>query len=110
MEQTTFPTFLELKRFINENPQATICEIRDKFNQHGEDVISINKPKCKNKELVLAYGINSDFFKYLQTFMKEDYVICETDYMACLISDKTRYIGKGEFLPIVLSIKTWYEG
>ena len=104
MEQT-FPTYLELKQYIKENPQATICEIRDKFNQQGETVISIKKPNCKNKELVLAYDINSDFFKYLQTFMKEDYVICGTDNMACLISDKTLYTGKGEFLPIVLSIK-----
>lgn len=101
----TFPTFSELKQFIKENPQTTICEIRDKFNQQGESVISIKKPNCKNKELVLAYGINGDFFQYLQTFMKEDYVICDTNHMSCLISDKTRYIGKGEFLPIILSIK-----
>jgi len=104
MEQS-FPTFLELKKFIQDNPEATICEIRDKFNQTGEAVISIKKDKCKNKELVLAYGINSDFFEYLQTFIKEDYVICRTDIIACRISDRTWYTGKGEFLPITLSIK-----
>ncbi len=37
--------------------------------------------------------------------MKEDYVICESDMLACRISDSTIYTGKGEFLPIVLSIK-----
>ncbi len=104
MEQT-FPTFLELKQFIEDNPRATICEIRDKFHQQGDSVITIKKPECKNKELVLAYDINSDFFTYLRTFMKEDYVICGTDHMACLISDKTRYTGKEEFYPIILSIK-----
>ena len=89
-----YPTFLEIKQFIKDNPRVTICEIRDKFNQRGEAIISIKKPKCKNKELILAYGINSDFFKYLQTFMKEDYVICGTDNMACIISDSTTYTGK----------------
>jgi len=103
MEQT-FPTFLELKQFIKENPQTTICEIRDKFNQCGNAIISMPKDNCKRKELILAYHINEDFFEYLQDFMKEDYVICDTNMLACRISDKTRYTGKGEFLPIVLSI------
>jgi hypothetical protein len=103
--ETEYPTFAELKQFIKENKKTTICEIRDKYNQKGESIICINKPKCKNKLQVLAYGINSEFFKYLQTFMKEDYVICESDMLACRISDSTIYIGKGEFIPIVLSIK-----
>jgi hypothetical protein len=38
--------------------------------------------------------------------MKEDYVICSPDMMACLISDKTRYTGPGEFVPITLSINS----
>lgn len=101
----TFPTHLELKHFIKENPCTTICEIRDKFKQNGEDIISITKPECKNKQLILAYGINSNFFRYLQTFMKEDYVICKSDKMACYISDSTAYIGPGELLPVVLSIR-----
>jgi len=102
---TTYPSFTELKQFIKENKKATICEIRDKYNQKGETIICINKPNCKNKQQILAYGINSEFFKYLQSFMKEDYVICESDMLACRISDSTIYTGKGEFIPIVLSIK-----
>ena len=105
MEAQTFPTYRELKKFIIEHPWATICEIRDKFKQNGEQTISIKKPGCKNKQLILAYGINADFFNYLQKFIKEDYVICKTDNMACCISDSTYYNGPGEFLPIVLSIK-----
>lgn len=102
---TEYPTFAELKQFIKENSKATICEIRDRYNQKGESIISINKPNCKNKQQIIAYGINSEFFTYLQTFMKEDYVICESDMLACRISDSTIYTGKGEFIPIVLSIK-----
>lgn len=100
--ENTYPTFLELKEFIKKNPQTTICDIRDKYNQKGDIVISMIKPE-KKKEYILAYGINSDFFRYLQTFIKEDYVKCELNNIVCLM-DSTTYIGKGEFMPIVLSI------
>ena len=99
-----FPTFLELKEYIIEHPRATICELRDKFNQQGDDVISIKK-KNTNQKQVLAYAINGDFFEYLQSFMKEEYVDINTDNMACLISDSTIYEGPEQLLPIVLSIK-----
>ena len=105
----SFPTFLELKQFITYNSQATICEIRDKFEQHGDVVVTRLtrlKPNCKKKEMVLAYNINGDFFEYLQNFMKQDYVLCGVDKMACLISDNHIYTGPGQFLPIVLSIKS----
>jgi len=102
--ENEFPTYLELKQFIKNNQKATVCEIRDKFNQSGDSVISIIKPNCTKKKIVLAYSINGLFFQYLQEFMKEDYVICDTDHMACLISDQTKYIGSDEFLPLVLSI------
>ena len=105
----TFPTYLELTQFIKEKPLSTICGIRDKFNQTGKSVVCIKKPGCKKKELVLAYGINKDFFEYLQSFMKEDFVVCSTSEMACLISDSTVYTGEGEFLPIVLSIDKVFE-
>ena len=105
MYEQQFPTFVALKNFILENPKSTICEIRDKFEQHGDDVVTRLKPNCKNKEMVLAYNINGDFFGYLQNFMKQDYVLCDVDKMACLISDNHIYTGPGQFLPIVLSIK-----
>ena len=98
MSEQQFPTFVALKNFILENPKSTICEIRDKFEQHGDDVVI-------NKEMVLAYNINGDFYGYLQNFMKQDYVLCDVDKMACLISDNHIYTGPGQFLPIVLSIK-----
>jgi hypothetical protein len=96
MLDITFPTFSELKQFIEENKKATICEIR---NQKGVDVI-INKQKE-----ILAYGINSEFFFYLKTFIEEDYVVCTSDIIACLFSDSTQYAGEGKFQPIVLSIQ-----
>jgi hypothetical protein len=99
------PSFKQLKEFIKKNPKATICEIRDKFNKQGSSVCSVKDPNS-NKELVLAYAIDRHFWTYLQNFMKEDYVICSPDMMACLISDKTRYTGPGEFVPITLSINS----
>lgn len=105
MSELQYPTHEELCKFIIENPKSTICEIRDKFEQYGDDIISIPKPNCQEKQLILAFNIQSNFFKYLQTFMKEDYVLTGTDHMACAISDKEIYRGPGEFLPIVLSIK-----
>ena len=92
------PSFAELSDFIYQNPRATICQIRDKFNQKGDSYITIMNE-------VIAYGINSEFFEYLQEYMKEDYVQCDIDYMACRISDNTRWAGPGKFLPVVLSIK-----
>ena len=35
---STFPSYEDLKEFIKQNPRATICEIRDNFNQKGEDI------------------------------------------------------------------------
>lgn len=97
-----FPTFLELKEYIIEHPRATICELRDKFNQHGDDTFI---KETFNKTIVSAYDINGDFFKYLQNFMKEEYVDVDIENMAHRISDSTSYNGPGEFIPYVLSIK-----
>ena len=72
--ENSFPTFEQLKQYIRGHPAATICEIRDNFDQRGDSVISITKPKCKKKQLILAFDINADFFAYLQSFMREDYV------------------------------------
>ncbi len=96
-----FPSFEEIKEFIKNNEKATICEIRDKFNQQGDDIVSM---MINNKEYVLAYGINAPFFNYLQEFMKNDYVECNEDVLCCLISDSTKYVGDEQFLPMVLSI------
>ena len=84
-----FPTFLEIKDFILNHQRATICEIRDHFNQKGDDVIFSANPDCKKKVFVLAYGINGDFFDHLRDFMKQDYVILGTHIWACRISDNT---------------------
>ena len=100
-----FPSFRELREFITNNEGATICEIRNHFNQRGNVVVTRPKPKCKNKQLVLAYGINGDFYTHLTNFMKEDDVIVDQNLLACRISDSTMYIGPGEFLPIFLFIK-----
>lgn len=97
----SFPSFEELKEFIKKNQHATILEICKKFGQLGDSVISTMDGRT---ELVLAYGVNREFFEYLQSFMKEEYVQCNEDPFACLISDDTRYVGKGKFLPITLSI------
>ena len=92
------PTFDELKQFIRARPEATICEIRDKFGQKGDSIIS-------TKQYVLAYSIKSEFWRHLQEFMKQPYVTVDLNMLACRISDSTRYVGPGQFLPIVLSIK-----
>ena len=106
MDKETFPSFDKIKEFIVSHQKATINEIKTYFKQSGEDIITISKPNCKNKKLVLAFNINGKFFEYLQEFMKNDFVLCDTDKMACLISDSELYTGPHEFLPITLSIKT----
>jgi len=99
-----FPSFSVLREFIRENPKASICEIRDEFNQCGDDVVSRHKPGCSQKQLVLAYGINGEFFRYLQSFIKEEDVVVDADHVSCMVSDNTLYTGPGEFVPILLSI------
>lgn len=98
-----FPSFEELKDYIKLHSKSTICQIRDAFDMRGDSVISNLRNR---KKMILAYDINDEFFRHLQQFIKQDYVICETDMMACLVSDNTRYVGKGKFLPIVLSIQS----
>ena len=97
-----FPSFLELRAFITMKPRATICEIRDHFNQVGDNIV---ETIIDRKKYVVAHSINGKFYNYLQDFMKEDDVIVEEDMIASLISDKTRYKGPVSFLPIILSIK-----
>ena len=50
MEQT-FPTYLELKHFIKENPCTTICEIRDKFKQNGKILLVLQNQSVKINNL-----------------------------------------------------------
>ena len=93
-----FPTMLELKEYVRANHRATICGLRDAFEQDGDGIVR------KKSGMVLAYGINLDFYKHLLAFMEEDYVICSVDMAICNASDNTRYTGHGVFLPLVLSI------
>ena len=86
---------LELKEYVRANHRVTICGLRDAFGQAGDCIVR------KGAGIVLAYDINKDFYEHLLVFMEEDYVICSVD-MA--ITDSTRYTGRGEFLPLVLSI------
>jgi hypothetical protein len=99
MLDRNFPTYLELKQFIEAKQKATICTIRDLFNQKGEDTI------YNSQNQVLAYSINSEFFMYLKTFIEQDYVVCRSDIIACLLQDSTEYDGQENFVPIVLSIR-----
>lgn len=101
---TNFPTFEQIREFILSHQGATVCEIRNHFNQKGDDVMGRLKPGCKNKNIILAYGINGEFFRHLQNFIKQDYVTADSSAMACLVSDDTRYVGPGEFIPIILSV------
>ncbi len=96
-----FPTFKELKDFIISKPGATICEIRDQFSQKGDDCVTQVDGK---KKYVVAYHINGAFYLHLVKFIREPYVKVEQNALACLISDNTRYVGPGTFLPIILSI------
>ena len=90
-----FPTMLELNEYVRANHRVTICGLRDAFGQEDDGIVR------KGADMVLAYGINLDFYEHLLAFMEEDYVICSVD-MA--IMDNTRYTGHGTFLPLVLSI------
>ena len=102
-QNSNYPSFDNIKAFIKCNPSSTICEIKKYFKQDGDDVCSNFR---NGKKLVLAYSINSDFFCYLQKFIKQDYVSVDEDALACLVSDDTQYIGDGKFLPIVLTIRS----
>ena len=90
-----FPTMLELKEYVRANHRVTICGLRDAYGQEGDGIVR------KGADIVIAYGIDIEFYKHLLVFMEEDYVICSVD-MA--IMDNTRYTGHGAFLPLVLSI------
>lgn len=98
-----YPSFEELRQYLRTHPRTTICELRDVYHQRGDDIIAYEKPK-EEDQIVLAYGIQREFFTYLQSFIREQDVICQVDEMTCLVKDQTRYIGKGQFLPFVLSL------
>ncbi len=97
-----YPSFDEIKKFVETNPRATINEIKDEFDQHGDAVCSVWKG---DKKLVLSFGIDEGFWNHLTHFIEQEYVEVDEDAFACCISDKQRYVGEGEFIPIVLSIK-----
>tara|TARA_B100000131_G_scaffold314449_1_gene351294 strand:- start:157 stop:474 length:318 start_codon:yes stop_codon:yes gene_type:complete len=102
----SYPTYSKLKEFIK-SPR-TICEIRDKFNQkYDSNIIERPKPGCKVKTCVLAYDINPDFFRYLQSFMKLDEVICYPDMLHCIMVDECIFKSNKfkEFIPIILCLK-----
>lgn len=99
-EKAIFPSFQEIKKFIQENDnRATICQIRDHFGQMGSSTVHF-------KDKVLAYKINQQFYNHLHEFIKQFYVECDFDYMMCLAYDRTIYTGSKQFVPLVLSIKS----
>ena len=106
MAENNLPSFDEIKQFIIERPWATICEIRDKFNQKGEFSCGYLKEGCKTKMEIYAYGATEQFGPHILEFIKQDYVELDIDPLASLQSDSTRYRGPDEFVPIVISIKT----
>ena len=89
---------LELKEYVRANHRVTICGLRDAYGQEGDGIVR------KGADIVIAYGIDIEFYKHLLVFMEEDYVICSVDMAICNAMDSTRYTGHGAFLPLVLSI------
>lgn len=99
-----FPSFSELKVFVTNHPRSSVCEIRDHFNQQGDDTITIPKEGCKFKRRVVAYAIRADFYSHLKEFIKKDYIKLDLCRMSCMVSDSTIYHGKHEFLPVLLTV------
>ena len=102
-----FPTILELKEYVRDNHRVTICGLRDAFGQEGDGIVRKKERCCGHKGMVIAYGINLDFYEHLLVFMEEDYVICSVDMAICNALDTTRYTGHDKFLPLVLSIEEY---
>lgn len=96
---SSFPSFQELKEFILKNPRCTIRELCNHFKQNGEDNIM-----SLDGKYVFACGINVEFWRHLQQFIRQEYVTVEQDKLACVISDDILYAGKSHFIPIVLSV------
>jgi len=84
-----YPSFNQLREFIEAHPRTSVCEIRNHFNQRGNDIISLTITKHKNGE----------FFTYLFTFLKQDYVIWDN-------YDSSIYPSDGKFGPLVFSIES----
>ncbi len=105
IKSMNFPSYDEIREFIIDHDGATICQIRDHFNQGGDSEITMLKPNCKKKKYLLAWNINEDFFHYLQDFMKQEYVKVEESMLFHLITGSELCRSSDTFLPIVLSIK-----
>jgi hypothetical protein len=103
----SLPTFQELKQYIKSNPQATIWQITNHFNQQGEYVWSVPKPDCKKKMLIVGFNMKLDFTNHLVSFIKKDYVKVEYNHLVTMITDGQRMRDNKfeEFCPVVLSIK-----
>lgn len=101
----TYPSFRQLKDFILHHPQTTIRQIQEHYHQQGQDVIAYETPHGEEEQVILAYNIQKDFFVYLQSFVKENDVVCEISQPAYSFSGAVNYHGKGKLLPIVLSMK-----
>lgn len=100
------PSFDELKQFVAANRFVTFCDIRDAFELHGDDEISITgimPGTTVKKTYILAYGIKKDVHKHLVEFFKQPCIrmafnagICEDDIV--------EYTGPHTFLSVVLSV------
>jgi len=94
----TYPSFAELRSYLQTHPRSTICDIRDYFHQQGTDILY--SPSPEYTYVVWAYDIQQDFFHYLQIFIQtEERVIGEMDEQV-----SQHYHGEGKLLPFVLSM------
>ena len=98
----TFPTYDEIKQFIIDKPRATVCEIRDRFDQRGNHW---GVTEFRGEECLVAYGINGDFYTYLLKFLKQDCVEWDGSLLDCAVSDSTRPPPGIKFLPLVFTIR-----
>jgi hypothetical protein len=104
MEAISFPSFEEISEFIRNEGEVTFLNLRDKFNQHGENTICF--PTYDGEEVVVAYNINGEFFKYLQEFIRKNNVGTREDMSVIKRRDPTLYSGdRGKFYPVVLYMK-----
>ncbi len=102
-----YPTNVQLYTYIRDCGITTIRQICNHFGYTGPDVITVGNTLDPDL-IVMAIGVDKQFFAYLQEFMKKEYVYVNDDYdLRLSIDGPLTYTGT--LLNIVLSVDTGCE-
>jgi hypothetical protein len=96
-----YPTFDEMKAFVEESEVATVRSLSNRFDLMDADCSIIATKPC-GERVIYAYGIDFGFYHYICEFIKQDCIGVVFDRDGCCTIDGVEPISDIKYDPYLI--------